>query len=71
MNIRSYLMALCLVVTLAGCSSSASKQNSSTTGDAGTENTANCKYTCTMHPKVCSDKPGLCPKCGMDLVEKE
>lgn len=28
-------------------------------------------YTCLMHPEVISDKPGKCPKCGMDLVEKE
>jgi len=28
-------------------------------------------YTCTMHPEVMSDKPGKCPKCGMDLVKKE
>jgi rubrerythrin len=25
-------------------------------------------YTCSMHPKVMSDKKGECPKCGMDLV---
>lgn len=24
-------------------------------------------YTCSMHPEVKSDKPGKCPKCGMDL----
>ncbi|MDP9041356.1 MAG: hypothetical protein M3N30_05195 [Bacteroidota bacterium] len=24
-----------------------------------------------MHPEVISDKPGKCPKCGMDLVEKK
>ena len=24
-------------------------------------------YTCSMHPEVSSDKPGKCPKCGMDL----
>lgn len=29
------------------------------------------KYTCTMHPDVNSDKPGVCPKCGMDLVERD
>lgn len=28
-------------------------------------------YTCSMHPEVTSDKPGKCPKCGMDLVKKE
>ncbi len=29
------------------------------------------KYTCTMHPEVSSDKPGVCPKCGMELVERD
>lgn len=29
------------------------------------------KYTCPMHPEIISDKPGKCPKCGMDLVETE
>lgn len=24
-------------------------------------------YTCPMHPEVQRDKPGACPKCGMDL----
>jgi RND family efflux transporter MFP subunit len=27
-------------------------------------------YTCPMHPEVQADKPGECPKCGMDLVKK-
>ena len=26
-------------------------------------------YTCQMHPEVISDKPGKCPKCGMNLVK--
>jgi predicted RNA-binding Zn-ribbon protein involved in translation (DUF1610 family) len=31
------------------------------------------KYQCPMHPDVISDKPGKCPKCGMDLklIKKE
>lgn len=29
------------------------------------------QYTCSMHPEVVSDQPGKCPKCGMELVEKE
>jgi hypothetical protein len=27
-------------------------------------------YTCSMHPEVTADKPGRCPKCGMDLVPR-
>jgi hypothetical protein len=29
------------------------------------------QYTCPHHPEVVQDKPGKCPKCGMDLVEKK
>ena len=28
-------------------------------------------YTCPMHPEVKSDKPGKCPKCGMNLEQKK
>jgi FtsP/CotA-like multicopper oxidase with cupredoxin domain len=28
-------------------------------------------YTCPMHPEVQSDKPGKCPKCGMNLEKKK
>ena len=28
-------------------------------------------YVCPMCPGVKSDKPGKCPKCGMDLVKKK
>lgn len=28
-------------------------------------------YTCPMHPEATSNKPGRCPKCGMNLVPKE
>lgn len=27
-------------------------------------------YTCPMHPEIIRNEPGLCPICGMDLVEK-
>ena len=26
------------------------------------------KFTCPMHPEIKQDKPGKCPKCGMNLV---
>lgn len=28
-------------------------------------------YTCPMHPEVKSEKPGKCPKCGMNLEKKK
>lgn len=28
-------------------------------------------YSCPMHPEVTSDKPGKCPKCGMEMVKKK
>ena len=28
-------------------------------------------YSCPMHPEVTSDKPGTCPKCGMDLEKTD
>lgn len=29
------------------------------------------KYYCIMHPNIGSDKPGVCSKCGMQLVERD
>ncbi|MCB1188414.1 heavy metal translocating P-type ATPase [bacterium] len=29
------------------------------------------KWTCPMHPEIIRDKPGSCPKCGMDLEPME
>ncbi|MEK7812320.1 MAG: heavy metal-binding domain-containing protein [Candidatus Desantisbacteria bacterium] len=43
-------------------------------GKKGTMTTTtepNAQYTCPMHPEVISDKPGNCPKCGMNLVKKK
>ena len=35
------------------------------------ENMSSANYTCSMHPEVKSDKPGKCPKCGMELVKQD
>jgi transcription initiation factor IIE alpha subunit len=63
---------LIIVLILATCTGTAFAQT-------GKEKMSNSKmdtsakyiYTCTMHPEVITDKPGKCPKCGMDLVKKK
>ena len=51
--------------------SSCSKPPGSHTGDTDstTVSEAGDYYTCSMHPQVHMDKPGVCPICGMDLVK--
>ncbi len=43
-----------------------SKKSNNTTAQTSTAS-----YTCPMHPDVKADKPGKCPKCGMDLVQSK
>jgi len=57
------LMALALVIAVF----SASGCKKAEPAKSGTQAH---QYTCAMHPEVVQDKPGKCPKCGMDLVEK-
>ncbi len=69
MKTRFFLMLFVIVtlsITLSACSSQDKK--SSTTEQPKTEKAV---YTCPMHPEITSDKPGQCPKCGMDLVLKD
>src|SRR3989338_245452 len=28
-------------------------------------------YTCPMHPNIVQDTPGMCPECGMNLLQSE
>ncbi|MBP7654877.1 hypothetical protein KA977_15765 [Candidatus Dependentiae bacterium] len=39
--------------------------------DESNEQATNETFTCPMHPEVVRDRPGKCPKCGMELVLKE
>lgn len=69
MKSRFYLILflfIAITVTFIACNSQNNKNG--TTEQKGTEKVV---YTCPMHPEVISDKPGKCPKCGMDLVKKE
>lgn len=46
-------------------------QKSQTLFPSNLQSRAKASYTCPMHPEVISSQPGNCPKCGMDLIEKE
>ena len=41
-------------------------------GKSGAEKAIQVKqlYTCSMHPFIIKEKPGLCPICGMELIKK-
>ena len=54
-------LVIIMAIVLAGCTQPAPKKQAA----------AKCKYTCIMDKDVCSEKPGVCPKCGMKLVEKD
>lgn len=46
-------------------------QTSPASSPAATASPAAQQYTCPMHPEVVQDKPGKCPKCGMNLAPKK
>lgn len=68
--VQRLCMAALLLTALAGCSGSPSGSTTPTTSAATPAGVA-VTYTCPMHPEILSDKPGKCPKCGMDLVVKK
>jgi hypothetical protein len=49
------------------------KMEETASGAEATETTVEQKiqYICPMHAEVVSDKPGNCPKCGMNLEKKK
>lgn len=52
-------------------STCASMQNDFAPGIKSKENSkTTILFTCPKHPEIEDDKPGVCPKCGTELVEK-
>jgi Cu(I)/Ag(I) efflux system membrane fusion protein len=56
---------LAVCVALSSCTLNEKKHNHATT-----ESNTKEIYTCPMHPQIIRDKPGKCPICGMELVQK-
>jgi Cu(I)/Ag(I) efflux system membrane fusion protein len=65
MKTKRIISIVCLMVLLAIAACSNQSTNNKQTGKVAAV------YTCPMHPEVISDKPGNCPKCGMELIIKE
>jgi Cu(I)/Ag(I) efflux system membrane fusion protein len=68
-----FLLITLIAITLGSCNSSPKNNDeSSTTAQNFKLDTTSLKsgdtfYQCEMDPEILSDKPGTCPKCGMEL----
>src|SRR5687768_10417480 len=63
-RMKTKLIYWIVLILLASCND---RQN----GPAHTEHNTEApqKYTCTMHPQIIRNDPGMCPICGMTLVK--
>jgi hypothetical protein len=61
------IVLACLILGIGAC------HNHSTDGPANTRIIKKKKgrYYCIMHPEFTTEKPGICAKCGMELVERD
>lgn len=73
LNKNKFIYILIAVLTLTACNSNKRSDENNTheghnmaMGNAQEEKI----YTCSMHPEIIRNKPGQCPICGMDLIEK-
>ncbi len=69
-TLLSILVVTVISAITISCGGNKTKETSSEMKDTSSTVVAGVQYTCPMHPEVISDKPGSCPKCGMDLVKK-
>jgi Heavy metal binding domain len=64
-TLKTYTFFLSIAATLFAASIAAGQQPAATISQATSPHD---RYTCVMHPEIIADRPGKCPKCGMDLV---
>jgi hypothetical protein len=60
-----------VLIVLTGTATSFAQSGKGKMPVTKSDTTAKFLYTCPMHPEVITDKPGKCPKCGMNLVKKK
>lgn len=74
-NKAKFIILTAAIITLMGVYSFNAaysfEKNTASAGNSAADSTVTKTYTCPMHPEVISDKPGQCPKCGMDLELKD
>ncbi len=58
-----------IVISMLACKGNENKQAVSGE-DSLKSDTVGTEYTCPMHPEILDNKPGKCPRCGMDLEPK-
>lgn len=68
MNMKKLSILIALSGLLVVTSSCGQHDGKTTNAKAATKKG---KYVCTMHPSVTSDTLGVCPKCGMQMVERD
>lgn len=66
-HLKSKIMKQILVLTIAFLIASPSLFAQTKAGKTDTTKHPT-YYTCSMHPDVVMNKPGKCPKCGMELI---
>jgi Cu(I)/Ag(I) efflux system membrane fusion protein len=72
MNTREIIIAL-LALSLGGAVMYVfmpESEDTQSSASSHTDEESETIYTCSMHPQVERDEPGLCPICGMELIPK-
>jgi hypothetical protein len=63
-----FILAVLFIASTSAAQNKKAPSTKKTAAKADSSKSAVTIYVCPMHPDVRSDKPGECPKCGMDLV---
>ncbi|HEX5171887.1 MAG TPA: efflux RND transporter periplasmic adaptor subunit [Cyclobacteriaceae bacterium] len=62
-------LVICLYIITALLSACSRGEKTDNLGQHDHAKAEEVKYTCSMHPQVIQDQPGVCPICGMTLVK--